>query len=257
MEAAFFVCTTFIIEKQRQQTIVIFMILRLRHFLSLLLATVCLAAGVSPLAGQGLPEIPPENDSRTPVLEPDDLIPEKPEATDTEQTIPNDGRTAAARKAIELDRLFATLKRTANQEQAATIARQIQGLWAQSGSETVDFLLQSAETAIEDEDYALALDLLDNVVALKPDFAEGWMRRASLHIQMNDLTLAVIELNQALKYEPRHYNAMAQLGLVMEMTGRRNQALKAYYQALESYPQMLRVQKRIGTLEEETTDRAI
>ncbi|AQS42326.1 MAG: TPR repeat protein [Candidatus Tokpelaia hoelldobleri] len=235
------------------------MISRLRLFLSLLLAMVCLAVEVPPLAGQGLPEIPPENDSKAPVLEPDDLIPERPEATDKtpEQAIPNDGRTAAARKAIELDRLFATLKRTANQEQAATIARQIQGLWAQSGSETVDFLLQSAETAIEDEDYALALDLLDNIVALKPDFAEGWMRRASLHIQMNDLTLAVIELNQALKYEPRHYNAMAQLGLVMEMTGRRNQALKAYYQALESYPQMLRVQKRIGTLEEETTGRAI
>jgi len=235
------------------------MILPLQLFFFLLLTIAFAAMDVSPLAAQGLPEIPPENDSKTPLLEPEDLIPEKPETTDKtpESIIPNDGRTAAARKAIELDRLFAALKRTANQEEAATIARQIQGLWAQSGSETVDFLLQSAETAIEDEDYAQALDLLDNIVALRPDFAEGWMRRASLHIQMNDLTLAVIELNQALKYEPRHYNAMAQLGLVMEMTGRKKQALKAYYQALKFYPQMLRVQKRIGTLEEEKTGRTL
>jgi len=200
---------------------------------------------------QSLPELqPPQNLLETP-LTLDEIVPERVETArqetqdaETEKSATN----AQQRKAHELDKLFQQLKRTAKAEQAARISGQIQTLWAQSGSDTVDLLMQWAENAIAKADYPQALDFLDNVVMLKADFAEGWMRRASIHIQRHDLTLAMLDLNQVLRLEPRHYQAMAQLGLVMEMTERKSAALAVYSQALALYPQFVRLQKRLDDL---------
>lgn len=222
-----------------------------------MLLLAALLAGSLPLCAgaQGLPELAPEGDTSAPALSLEDIIPQKP--AEGERFLPDAGVSAAERRKAELDKLFARLKRAANREEAARISRQIQGLWAWSGSDTVDLLMQWAENAVRDEDYARAMDFLDNVVALEPDFAEGWMRRASVHIMMNDIVLAMVELNRVLTLETRQFNAMLQLGTVMEMTGRKEFAIKTYGRALDFYPQMQRAQSRIGALLEEKTDRAI
>lgn len=208
------------------------------------------------LIAQGLPELPPQEDPDTPALTPEDMIPEKPAA---DEALPDLGKdqNAAQRKQAELDRLFVVLKKTSDVKQAGKISRQIQGLWSQSGSDTIDLLMQWAEDGINEQNYALALDFLDNVVALKPDYAEGWVRRAAVHVQLNDLKLAMIDLHQALKLEPRNYNALFLVGSIMEMTAHKQLALKAYEDALKYYPQMRRAQSRVSELLEDETDRAI
>lgn len=205
---------------------------------------------------QGLPELPPQEDPDSPPLSPEDMIPDKPSR---EEALPDLGKdqNAAQKKQAELDRLLAVLKRTANQKEAAKISRQIQGLWSQSGSDTIDLLMQWAEDGINQQDYAMALDFLDNVVALKPDYAEGWARRAAVHVQLNDLTLAMSDLHRSLSLEPRNYNALFLVGSILEMTGRNKLALHAYEDALKIYPQMQRAQKRVGDILEDQTGRAI
>ena len=205
---------------------------------------------------QGLPELPPQEDPDSPPLSPEDMIPDKPSR---EEALPDLGKdqNAAQKKQAELDHLLAVLKRTANQKEASKISRQIQGLWSQSGSDTIDLLMQWAEDGINQQDYAMALDFLDNVVALKPDYAEGWARRAAVHVQLNDLTLAMSDLHRSLSLEPRNYNALFLVGSILEMTGRNKLALHAYEDALQIYPQMQRAQKRVGDILEEQTGRAI
>ncbi|AQT43531.1 Tetratricopeptide repeat-containing protein [Bartonella apihabitans] len=205
---------------------------------------------------QGLPELPPQEDPDSPPLSPEDMIPDKPSR---EEALPDLGKdqNAAQKKQAELDHLLAVLKRTANQKEAAKISRQIQGLWSQSGSDTIDLLMQWAEDGINQQDYARALDFLDNVVALQPDYAEGWARRAVVHVQLNDLTLAMSDLHRSLSLEPRNYNALFLVGSILEMTGRNKLALHAYEDALKIYPQMQRAQKRVGDILEEQTGRAI
>ncbi len=205
---------------------------------------------------QGLPELPPQEDPDSPPLSPEDMIPDKPSR---EEALPDLGKdqNAAQKKQAELDHLLAVLKRTADQKEAAKISRQIQGLWSQSGSDTIDLLMQWAEDGINQQDYAMALDFLDNVVALQPDYAEGWARRAAVHVQLNDLTLAMSDLHRSLSLEPRNYNALFLVGSILEMTGRNKLALKAYEDALKIYPQMQRAQKRVGDILEDQTGRAI
>ena len=205
---------------------------------------------------QGLPELPPQEDPDSPPLSPEDMIPDKPSR---EEALPDLGKdqNAAQKKQAELDHLLAVLKRTANQKEAAKISRQIQGLWSQSGSDTIDLLMQWAEDGINQQDYARALDFLDNVVALQPDYAEGWARRAAVHVQLNDLTLAMSDLHRSLSLEPRNYNALFLVGSILEMTGRNKLALHAYEDALKIYPQMQRAQKRVGDILEDQTGQAI
>ena len=205
---------------------------------------------------QGLPELPPQEDPDSPPLSPEDMIPDKPSR---EEALPDLGKdqNAAQKKQAELDRLLAVLKRTADQKEAAKISRQIQGLWSQSGSDTVDLLMQWAEDGINQQNYAMALDFLDNVVALQPDYAEGWARRAAVHVQLNDLKLAMSDLHRSLSLEPRNYNALFLVGSILEMTGRNKLALEAYEDALKIYPQMQRAQKRVGDILEDQTGRAI
>ncbi|MEP0406339.1 MAG: tetratricopeptide repeat protein, partial [Roseibium sp.] len=80
-------------------------------------------------------------------------------------------------EASELDALFVRLKDADGVSEASRIARQIQLLWLDSGSDTVDLMMARAGQALKAENHALALDMLDIVVTLSPDFAEGWNRR--------------------------------------------------------------------------------
>ena len=46
--------------------------------------------------------------------------------------------------------------------------------------------MRRASVAVQVRNFALALDLLDTVIALAPDYAEGWNRRATVHYLRDD-----------------------------------------------------------------------
>ncbi|MET3589900.1 tetratricopeptide (TPR) repeat protein [Bartonella silvatica] len=215
--------------------------------------------------GQKVPSLPEDHPSPQLFLPLDDLIPNGPPsesskpAPDSSATVLEDFDTsqlspteqAKQRKEAEIVRLLKELKFCAHFRESQKISRQLQLLWSQSGSETIDLLMSWAENAINSDNYGLALDYIDNALALLPNYAEAWVRRAWLHIQMSDFKLAMLDLNQALTLEPRNYIAFFELGIVMEATERPELALKAYETALKYYPQMQKLQKRVETLLEE------
>lgn len=203
---------------------------------------------------EGLPGLPPKDKKNELSLSREDLLPEK---TPPKKDELGEDHNAKEKKQVALDKQFAALKRAADVNEAAKISSRIQGLWEQSGSDTIDLLMQWAQDAIRDNDYVRAMDFLDNVVALQPDYAEGWMRRAAVHAQTDNLALSMFDLSHVLELEPRHYNALALVGMIMEATERDERAIKAYGQALDIYPQMSRVQQRLGDLLEKGTDKVL
>lgn len=85
-----------------------------------------------------------------------------------------------------VDALFADLKKEGDEDKARQVADRIRLEWQDSGSATVNLLMQWASKAIADEKQTAALDLLDQAIALAPDYVEGWNRRATLHYQMGN-----------------------------------------------------------------------
>ncbi len=165
--------------------------------------------------------------------------------------LPN--QTLAQKRAARIDDLFASLKRESNEVKAARIASQIQAQWQNSGSATVDLMMGWAAKSMEDKKYSVALDFLDQVVVMKPDYAEGWNRRATLNFMMNDYGRSMADIQKTLALEPRHFGAMAGMAAILKDTGRKEAALQAFERVLTVYPMMREAQKQAGELADELT----
>jgi tetratricopeptide (TPR) repeat protein len=156
-------------------------------------------------------------------------------------------------QAQRLDKLFGDLKREASPEAATGIANQIRREWQDSGSASINLLIQWADKSMTEEKNAAALDFLDEAIRLKPDYVEGWNRRATLHFKMGNYRKSMSDINQVLRIEPRHFGALAGMAAIMSQTGRDEMALKAWERFLEVYPTERQAQKELGDLAEKLT----
>lgn len=143
---------------------------------------------------------------------------------------------AQKERARELSGLFAQLRYSETDQDAAKAEAEIYIRLTQSASPSVNLLLETATLALGSDDSETARAILKNVVALEPAFAEGLTRAAALAYQDGDLEEAQRLLNRALKLEPRHFGAWSGLGLVLEDIGDLKGAQRAYSEALYLHP---------------------
>ncbi|MEM8812091.1 MAG: tetratricopeptide repeat protein [Pseudomonadota bacterium] len=170
---------------------------------------------------------------------------------------PTERPTAELRTDDSLDSLFDRLKKARSQEDAKAINHAIQVRWLESGSDTIDLLMRRAMKAMETKDYPLSLDLLDAVIDLRPDYPEGWNKRATVHYLMEDYGRSIGDIEQTLKLEPRHFGALAGLGSIFRRLGREEEALKVFEQTLAIHPRLESIQKAYSDLIEELEGRGI
>jgi tetratricopeptide (TPR) repeat protein len=158
---------------------------------------------------------------------------------------------ANAEPAEVLDRLFAQLRQADDKDMAAVLENAIQAMWLRSGSPTADVLMKQAGEATEAKSYGPALAILDTVVELYPDFAEGWNRRATVHFLRGDYTSSLSDIEQVLALEPRHYGALSGLGAIEKERGNGRAALRALRRAKMINPNLDSIDDRIRELEQE------
>lgn len=157
--------------------------------------------------------------------------------------------------AATLDRLFERLAAAKTAEESQGIARLIQRRWARSGSDTADLLMTRAQAAMRDKQLELAIELLDRVVTLQPDWAEGWNQRANALFIFGDPIRSMLDIGEALKREPRHFGAMMGLGTILRQQGDDKRAMVAYRRALAIYPQMEAIKNAVEALTAEVDGR--
>ena len=154
-------------------------------------------------------------------------------------------------KAQKLDALFLELKKAESQAVAEGVANRIWEAWNNSGSDSINLLMKWSQDAMDGQKFPVALDFLDQVVVLKPDFAEGWNRRATLHFMMNNYAKSMADIDKTLQLEPRHFGALAGMGHIFLALEKKELALRAYERALDVYPMMRAVQKQVGDIADE------
>ena len=156
-----------------------------------------------------------------------------------------------------LDSLFGQLKRERNEKAAERIAGQIWEEWFQSGSASIDLMMQWAQHAMEQQKYDVALDFLDEVITLQPTYAEGWNRRATVNFMMSNYAKSMSDIDHTLALEPRHFGALSGMAQILKNTGKKELALKAYQRVLDIYPMMRSAQNEVATLSEELAGEGI
>jgi tetratricopeptide (TPR) repeat protein len=160
-------------------------------------------------------------------------------------------------KTRNLDFLFGALKAAPDQASAKAVEARIWALWSATPSDTTALLMSRVKTAMDGKDADVALKLLDAVIKLRPDYVEGWNRRATIYYLQNDYRRSMEDIRQVLIREPRHFGALAGLGMIMQETGDEKHALEAFRKALAINPHLERVPDLVKSLTEKVEGRDI
>jgi len=132
--------------------------------------------------------------------------------------------------------LLDQLKDTETDEEAAALEEEVWDAWLVSGSPTVDVLMQRGLEYQQTENLEAARDAFDRAIAILPDYAEAWNRRAVLFFNDGKYDEAIADLESALIREPRHFGAWIGIAMIFESIERPEAALKAYDKALAIHP---------------------
>jgi tetratricopeptide (TPR) repeat protein len=150
-----------------------------------------------------------------------------------------------------LAQLYEQLGKVPDAEAAAPIMEAIQHIWRLSGSDTVDLLMARAERFAKEDDLDLALKISDATIDMAPEEAEAWHLRGKIHYLKKDYEVAIDDFKRALDRDPKHYDAMSDLGVVYEATGAKKEALEAYRKALAVNPYLSEPKRAVEELRRE------
>jgi len=160
-------------------------------------------------------------------------------------------------RARNIDFLFDALKAAPDADIAKQVENRIWAIWLSSGSDTADLLMSRVKGAIEAKDTRLAIQLLGSIIDIRPDYIEAWNRRATLFFALKDYGRAMADIQEVLNREPRHFGALAGLGMILEEVGETKQALDAYRKALAINPHMQKIPEQVKALSEKVEGRDI
>jgi tetratricopeptide (TPR) repeat protein len=156
-----------------------------------------------------------------------------------------------------LDFLFGALKAAPDEVSAKHVEARIWAIWLQTPSDTAALLMMRAKVAMDAQQPDLAIKLLDAIIKLRPDYVEAWNRRATLYYLQNDYARSLADIKQVLVREPRHFGALAGLGMIMQDLGEDKRALDAFRQALAIDPYLEKVPELVKQLSEKVEGRNI
>jgi tetratricopeptide (TPR) repeat protein len=132
--------------------------------------------------------------------------------------------------------LYARLAASKDADETEGIVRLLLRSYSESGSDTGDLLLQRARRAIGVEQYDDALKILDETIALLPDWAEGWNARATVRYLDDDYNGSMADIAQTLKRDPNHLGALMGMAAILQALDKKEDALKVYERALKIAP---------------------
>lgn len=136
-----------------------------------------------------------------------------------------EAEASRARPAATVEDLLEGLASAPDEATAAGLRKRIEAMWMASGSATADLLALRAAALSAHGDPGAAADLLDAAMVLAPDWASGHWARAVVRAIGGARAGARVDLQAAIRLEPRHFPALTALASVMLQEGRPAEAL--------------------------------
>src|SRR4029079_19525518 len=174
------------------------------------------------------PPVPPHGQAIEPMQPPKDLP--RPQRGD---------------RTRNFDFLFGALKAAPDAESAKQVENRIWALWLASGSDTANLLMTRAKSAIDSQNLDVAVELIEAMCKIKPNYIETWNRRATLHYMRKEYAQSMEDIRQVLIREPRHFGAMSGLGMILNEFGDEKHALEVFRRALEVNPHLPKIDEMV------------
>ena len=122
-------------------------------------------------------------------------------------------------------------------------------IWARSGNPEVDRLYQTGIQQMAAGELQQSIATFTRIIQRKPDFAEGWNKRATLYFLVGDLRKSLADCDEVIKRNPYHFGALAGYSQIYVRLEYYDRALEYSRRALEVNPNMDGVRRNIELIE--------
>lgn len=156
-----------------------------------------------------------------------------------------------------LEKLFEQLAATKSARESQPLEAAIWHIWTLTSDGAVKDLMEEGLRAMQAQDYTRALRYFDQMVAIAPDFAEGWNKRATVYYLIDDYESSLADIDRTLALEPRHFGALSGQGLVYVALDKKEEALLAFETALSVHPNMIGARRNAEVLRKILKDQEI
>ncbi|MDH4175095.1 MAG: tetratricopeptide repeat protein [Betaproteobacteria bacterium] len=123
-------------------------------------------------------------------------------------------------------------------------------LWSRSGDAQIDHLMGSGVQEMQSGQYARAIATFSEVIRRRPDFAEGWNKRATVRYLAGAYRESMADCDEVLKRNPQHFGALSGYGQIHFQLEAYAEAIAWWRRALQVNPNMLGVELSIKGAEE-------
>jgi tetratricopeptide (TPR) repeat protein len=127
--------------------------------------------------------------------------------------------------------------------------RALWAIWSRSGDPAIDELMARGVGEMQAGEHKAAIATFSEVVKRKPEFAEGWNKRATVYYLARDFKRSIADCDQVLKRNPRHFGALSGLGQMYYEMDDYEKSLAWFRKALEANPNMGGVELNVKALE--------
>ena len=121
-------------------------------------------------------------------------------------------------------------------------------VWSRSGDGDVDHLLQAGVTEMQHGQLDVAVDTFSEVIRQRPEFAEGWNKRATVYYMLGEYAKSAADCDEVLKRNPEHFGALSGYGMIWLRLDQPARALERFEQALAVNPNLESVREAIDAL---------
>lgn len=124
------------------------------------------------------------------------------------------------------------------------------GIWLRTDDPAADPLFQTGMALMAEDDVPAAVLKFEEVMVLKPDFAEVWNRRGDAYAAMGDEDRALADYARALELNPFEFGAMQSSGEIWMSRSNYRKAAEFFRRALEINPTLYETAEILQSLEE-------
>jgi tetratricopeptide (TPR) repeat protein len=122
--------------------------------------------------------------------------------------------------------------------------------WSRSGDAKVDALFKVGVEQMNQGRTEAAIDTFTEIIRRKPDFAEGWNKRATIYFLVGDYDKSLADCDEVIKRNPQHWGALAGYGQIYVQLDRPEEALTYFQRALAVNPNLQNVENMIQQLKQ-------
>ncbi|MBI1847413.1 MAG: tetratricopeptide repeat protein [Candidatus Rokubacteria bacterium] len=121
-------------------------------------------------------------------------------------------------------------------------------IWTRAGDPEIDGLMALGIEQMNTRQGEAAVDTFTRIIEKRPDFAEGWNKRATVYYLLDQYERSLADCDEVIKRNPQHFGALSGYGMIYLELGQPAKALAYFERALAVNPNLESVEAAVQSL---------